>query len=381
MAITPTNFENLFLQLVNEARAEAGVKALTVDGELVTAARDHDAWMDSTDTFSHTGVDGSSPGERISDANYGAQGWGENIAYVSGSLGEDTVRQLHNNLMKSPGHYENIVRGSFEEIGIGLKEGTINGHNVVFVTQAFGTPNAQERADADDVGTVPATDGTPVSDAIPDANVTPTTDLTTPVVETTPATDVTPVTDLTLIADETPVTDATPTEETPVTEVTPGTETTPVTNTIPGTDEIPVTEATPDTDATPSTGVTPTEPTTPATETTEDRGDKGRFKFGGRDADTFTFLCKSDNKGHSDTAQDEQNQIDLTDLDGNADEAHAQPFTFLGYTDADPQSGQIALHEDKATKATYVEANIGGHDFSITLKGIGLNFAGGDFHI
>ena len=66
---------------------------------------------------------------------------------------EATVRQLHTNLMNSPGHYANIVNGSFEEIGIGLKEGTINGYNVVFVTQNFGTPNTTERAEANDVGT------------------------------------------------------------------------------------------------------------------------------------------------------------------------------------------------------------------------------------
>src|SRR3712207_2197711 len=119
MADTPTNFENLFLQLVNEARADAGVKALTVDSELLAVARDHDFWMDATDTFSHTGVNGSNPGERITNAGYGAQGWGENIAYVSGGMTEATVRELHTNLMNSPGHYANIVNGAFEEIGIG----------------------------------------------------------------------------------------------------------------------------------------------------------------------------------------------------------------------------------------------------------------------
>jgi serralysin len=107
-------------------------------------------------------VNGSDPGDRMAAAGYGAQGWGENIAYASGGLTEATVRQLHTNLMNSPGHYANIVNGSFEEIGIGLKEGTINGYKVVFVTQNFGTPNAAERAEANDVGTVtpPATGGT-----------------------------------------------------------------------------------------------------------------------------------------------------------------------------------------------------------------------------
>jgi hypothetical protein len=160
---TPTSLETLFLQLINEARANAGVKPLTFDGELLDSSDAHSAWMDQTDTFSHTGVNGSSAGSRMTAAGYGWQGWGENIAYVSGPLTEATVRQLHANLMNSPGHYANIVNGSFEEIGIGLKAGTINGYNVVFVTQNFGTPNAAERAEADDIGTTPTTPPTTVT--------------------------------------------------------------------------------------------------------------------------------------------------------------------------------------------------------------------------
>jgi Ca2+-binding RTX toxin-like protein len=162
---TPTNLETLFLQLINEARANAGVKPVTFDGELLDSSDAHSAWMDQTDTFSHTGVNGSSAGTRMTSAGYGWQGWGENIAYVSGGMTEATVRQLHTNLMNSPGHYANIVNGSFEEIGIGLKEGTINGYKVVFVTQNFGTPNATERAEANDIGTPTTTPTTPSTTA------------------------------------------------------------------------------------------------------------------------------------------------------------------------------------------------------------------------
>jgi len=151
---TPTNLEAYFLQLVNETRAAAGVKPLTFDGELLDSSDAHSAWMDQTDTFSHTGVNGSSAGQRMSSAGYGWQGWGENIAYSSGAMTEATVQKLHQMLVNSPGHYANIVNGSFEEIGIGLKAGTINGYSVVFVTQNFGTPNATERAEPDDVGTI-----------------------------------------------------------------------------------------------------------------------------------------------------------------------------------------------------------------------------------
>ncbi|WP_162003422.1 CAP domain-containing protein [Microvirga tunisiensis] len=153
---TPTNLETYFLQLVNETRTKAGAKPLTFDGELLDSSDAHSGWMEQTDTFSHTGVSGSSAGQRMTSAGYGWQGWGENIAYSSGPLNEATVQKLHDMLVNSPGHYANLVNGRFEEIGIGLKTGTINGYNVVFVTQNFGTPNAAERAEADDVGTAPS---------------------------------------------------------------------------------------------------------------------------------------------------------------------------------------------------------------------------------
>ncbi|WP_336488165.1 CAP domain-containing protein [Methylobacterium nigriterrae] len=179
---TPTALETSFLDLINQTRAGVGAKPLSFDGELLDAADAHTAWMDQTDTFSHTGVNGTDPGARITDAGYGWQSYGENIAYVSGPLSEATVQQLHTNLVNSPGHYANIIKGSFEEIGIGLKEGTINGHTVTFVTEDFGTPNATERAEPNDVGTTVTTPAPTVPDPVVAA---PTT--TDPVV-TTPAT-------------------------------------------------------------------------------------------------------------------------------------------------------------------------------------------------
>ena len=95
-------------------------------------------------------------------AGDGWEGWGENIGYRSGPLNEATVQQLHTVLVNSPEHYANIVSGKFEEIGIGLKADTINGDNVVFVTQNFGTPHAAERAEPDDVGSPAPSTPTPV---------------------------------------------------------------------------------------------------------------------------------------------------------------------------------------------------------------------------
>lgn len=155
---TPTQLETAFLKLINEDRAEAGAKALTIDSELVFSARAHSAWMDKTNTFSHTGENGSSPSDRIEDAGYGAVRTAENIAYIGGSranvLDLPDVVQLHTNLMNSPGHKANLMNPNLTEIGIGLKQGEIKGMSAIFVTQNFGTPNKAEAAESDGVGLV-----------------------------------------------------------------------------------------------------------------------------------------------------------------------------------------------------------------------------------
>ena len=151
--VAPTALENYFLSLVNNARANAGLVPLTFDGELLAASDAHSTWMDATDTFSHIGVNGSDPGQRMTAAGYGWSGYGENVAYVSGPATQAAVDQLFQNLMNSPPHRANILNSSFQEIGIGLQEGAINGHSAVFVTQNFGIPNAAEQAEPHDAGT------------------------------------------------------------------------------------------------------------------------------------------------------------------------------------------------------------------------------------
>src|SRR5215212_8922162 len=110
MPTTPwTALEDFFLNLVNETRAQAGVAPLSKDGELLDAARGHDQFMDDNDVFSHTGINGSDPGTRITDAGYGFLSWGENIGWATGDLDEGTVHTLHDLLVNSPSHYANMT--------------------------------------------------------------------------------------------------------------------------------------------------------------------------------------------------------------------------------------------------------------------------------
>lgn len=61
----------------------------------------------------------------------------ENIAWGTGSLG--TVRAIFSAWIHSPGHRENIL-GRYSQIGIGLQEGALEGHEGARVwTQHFGS--------------------------------------------------------------------------------------------------------------------------------------------------------------------------------------------------------------------------------------------------
>jgi serralysin len=152
MPAQPTELETYFLELVNAARAEADVPPLTFDDELMVAADDHSAWMDATDTVSHTGADDSSPEGRIAAAGYEATGTGENISLFYGT--DETgataaatthfVEELHEGFMDSPEHYQNLVNPDFQDVGISLIEGDYQGSPAIFVTQDFGTPESDD---------------------------------------------------------------------------------------------------------------------------------------------------------------------------------------------------------------------------------------------
>lgn len=163
------DIERLMLGLINSERSAAGVAPLSFNDDLNEASEDHSQWMLDTDTFSHTGTDGSSAGDRIVTAGYDLEGnwaWGENIGWQSerGAPGlADDVQDIHDNLMNSPGHRANILSAEFDEIGIGIEQGDFGRFDSVMVTQNFGrtdaTPSSDPIADTDDV---------PVATADPD---------------------------------------------------------------------------------------------------------------------------------------------------------------------------------------------------------------------
>ncbi|MEF9602829.1 CAP domain-containing protein [Paracoccus sp. PXZ] len=144
------------MSLVNQARRAEGLSNLAIEKRLNDSAERHSRWMLEADVFSHTGQGGSTSRQRIEAAGFDLAGsWmtAENIAYVS-IQGEsdlsDEIRQLHQNLMNSPGHYRNIMSDA-AYIGIGLEVGylKVNGrdYKVLMATQNFADTDGQVRVD------------------------------------------------------------------------------------------------------------------------------------------------------------------------------------------------------------------------------------------
>ncbi|MEE9398310.1 MAG: CAP domain-containing protein [Methylococcales bacterium] len=137
-------FEQEVLNLVNEERTIRNLGTLTEDSKLTSAARSHSQDMAQQGYFSHTGLDGRSPFQRITATGYQYNSAGENIAF-----GYQSPQAVMNGWINSSGHKANILGSNFCDIGIGY---AANGH---YWTQSFGrkqglsqcpasTPNAPD---------------------------------------------------------------------------------------------------------------------------------------------------------------------------------------------------------------------------------------------
>ncbi|GAB2869876.1 CAP domain-containing protein [Lentzea nigeriaca] len=106
--------EQAVLELVNDARAAKGCKALVIDDRITTAAQGHSTDMATQNYFSHVSKDGRTFDQRMREAGYPMPG-GENIA-----MGYATPQAVMDGWMGSKGHRENIENCSFTTMGLGL---------------------------------------------------------------------------------------------------------------------------------------------------------------------------------------------------------------------------------------------------------------------
>ncbi len=127
------NKEERILRLHNQARKAKGLKPLCVHPKLTKAARAHSADMIRNDYFRHGNTE-----RRLERYGYKWSTYGENIGWGSGSQG--SPMNVFKRWMKSGHHKSTILKGRFEEVGVGTATGTYKGtKGVTMYTVDFGT--------------------------------------------------------------------------------------------------------------------------------------------------------------------------------------------------------------------------------------------------
>ena len=123
------------LDLTNDHRAAHGIAPLTLHPQLTEAAEIHATDHESRECvggLSHTGSDGSNPGDRIASTGLRVRDWGENIA-----CGHPTAARVVQRWIESPGHLANILNPDFTHLGVATGFGR---DGYTYWGQVFGTP-------------------------------------------------------------------------------------------------------------------------------------------------------------------------------------------------------------------------------------------------
>jgi hypothetical protein len=118
-----------------DARESEGGHALIENEALNAAAQAKAEDMAARGYFSHKGPDGEEPWVWIDRAGYEYVYAGENLA-----VRFNDSRDVVDAWMASPTHRANIVKANYQEIGVGLAQGTYKGGPATFVVQYFGSP-------------------------------------------------------------------------------------------------------------------------------------------------------------------------------------------------------------------------------------------------
>jgi len=119
-------FEQQVFDLTNQQRSQQGLLPLTLNLTLNDVAEKHSQDMATRNYFSHQGLDGSQPWDRMRAEGYVYSRAAENIAF-----GQPTPQAVVDAWMNSPGHRQNILDPNLKEIGVGYYN--------AYWTQDFGT--------------------------------------------------------------------------------------------------------------------------------------------------------------------------------------------------------------------------------------------------
>jgi len=122
------------IDLVNQVRRENSLAVLKENERLDQAARMKAEDMAENNYFAHTSPQGISPWHWFESAGYDYKYAGENLA-----MDFTTVKSAHEAWMKSQTHRDNILSSKYNEIGVAIVSGKIDGHETLVAVQLFGS--------------------------------------------------------------------------------------------------------------------------------------------------------------------------------------------------------------------------------------------------
>lgn len=125
------------VERTNAERQKVGLAPLKVNSALTQAAQAKATHMFAHQYWAHSAPDGTQPWAFFKTAQYNYSVAGENLARDFMNAPE-----MMDAWMSSPTHKANIVNQKYQEIGIGVLNGELNGVETTLVVQFFGTPMA-----------------------------------------------------------------------------------------------------------------------------------------------------------------------------------------------------------------------------------------------
>jgi len=124
------------VSLTNQARVNYNLNNLTINPLLTKAAYAKAENLLKNDYFSHNSPDGKKFSAWVREADYTYTVVGENLA-----MGFSSNEAIINAWMQSPKHRENILRPEYNDIGLAVLKGRLEGQITYVIVQYFGANN------------------------------------------------------------------------------------------------------------------------------------------------------------------------------------------------------------------------------------------------
>ncbi len=134
LGISSSIDQKTLIELTNRERQKMGLEPVSENAALDQAAALKAQNMFQENYWAHFAPSGKTPWDFILGAGYKFTFAGENLAKNFTSSG-DVVKAW----MASPTHRDNLLNSKYQDIGIAVAEGVLNGQRTTLVVQEFGT--------------------------------------------------------------------------------------------------------------------------------------------------------------------------------------------------------------------------------------------------